>query len=166
LKGHEYFFEAVPPISEAVPDVKFLLVGDGIYRKKYEGCEAEFTGLVRPEEIPGCIARMSVLVHLSLREGLPRALPQALAAGKPVVAYDCDGAREICLDSQTGFLVQPGDLTNLKERLLQLAGNPPLCKMLGLSGSDFVRKNFAVEKMVDDQYNVYLKLAAERGIRA
>ena len=53
---------------------------------------------------------MDALVHLSLREGLPRALPQALAAGKPVVAYDCDGAQEVCLDNETGFLVPPGDL--------------------------------------------------------
>ena len=48
---------------------------------------------------------MDALVHLSLREGLPRALPQALAAGKPVVAYDCDGAREVCRDGESGFLV-------------------------------------------------------------
>ena len=53
---------------------------------------------------------MDALVHLSLREGLPRALPQALAAGKPVIAYDCDGAREVCLEDETGFLVPPGDL--------------------------------------------------------
>ena len=70
---------------------------------------------------------MDALVHLSLREGLPRALPQALAAAKPVVAYDCDGASEVCLDGQTGFLVQPGDLTGLKNRLLQLAERRRRC---------------------------------------
>jgi glycosyltransferase involved in cell wall biosynthesis len=108
---------------------------------------------------------MDALVHLSLREGLPRALPQALAAAKPVVAYDCDGAREVCLDGQTGFLVQPGDLTALKNRLLQLASDAALREKLGRSGQDFVRENFAVKKMVDAIYNLYLKLAAERGIR-
>ena len=105
---------------------------------------------------------MDALVHLSLREGLPRALPQALAAGKPVVAYDCDGAREVCLDGQTGFLVQPGDLTGLKNRLLQLAGDAALREKLGQSGQEFVRENFAVEKMVDAIYNLYLKLAAAK----
>jgi glycosyltransferase involved in cell wall biosynthesis len=90
-----------------------------------------------------------------LREGLPRALPQALAAGKPVVAYDCDGAREVCRDDQTGFLVQPGDTTALKNRLLQLAADPRLRERLGRRGREFVRNNFAVEKMVEDIYNLY-----------
>ena len=108
---------------------------------------------------------MDTLVHLSLREGLPRALPQALAAAKPVVAYDCDGAGEVCFDGKTGFLIQPGDLTGLSERLLQIGNDPALCRKIGRSGQDFVRDNFAVEKMVDAIYNLYLKLAAERGIR-
>jgi glycosyltransferase involved in cell wall biosynthesis len=103
---------------------------------------------------------MDALVHLSLREGLPRTLPQALAAAKPVVAYDCDGAREVCFDGQTGFLVPPGDLTGLKNRLLQIANDPALCRRLGKSGTDFVREHFAIEKMVDAIYNLYLKLAA------
>ena len=50
---------------------------------------------------------MDILVHASLREGLPRALPQALIAGKPVVSYDIDGAREVAINGQTGFLVPP-----------------------------------------------------------
>ena len=108
---------------------------------------------------------MDALVHLSSREGLPRALPQALAAAKPVVAYDCDGAREVCVNGQTGFLVKPGDLTGLKNRLLQLADDAALRGKLGRAGQQFVRDNFAVEKMVDAIYNLYLKLAAERGIR-
>jgi glycosyltransferase involved in cell wall biosynthesis len=103
---------------------------------------------------------MDALVHLSLREGLPRALPQALGAAKPVVAYDCDGAREICIENETGFLIQPGNLNKLTNRLLQLASDPALCKKLGKCGQGFVRENFAVEKMVDAIYNLYLKLAA------
>ena len=103
---------------------------------------------------------MDALVHLSLREGLPRALPQALAAARPVVAYDCDGAREVCLEGQTGFLIQPGDLAGLKNRLLQLADDAALREKLGRSGRQFVRENFAVENMVDAIYNLYLKLAA------
>ncbi|HTV75421.1 MAG TPA: glycosyltransferase, partial [Candidatus Baltobacteraceae bacterium] len=104
------------------------------------------------------------LVHLSLREGLPRALPQALAAAKPVVAYDCDGAREICFDGKTGFLIQPGDLKSLTEKIILLANDSALREKLGRAGSDFVRENFSVEQMVASIYNLYLKLAAGRGI--
>ena len=125
-----------------------------------------FTGLVPPAEVPALVGIMDALVHLSLREGLPRALPQALAAARPVVAYDCDGAGEVCLDGQTGFLIRPGDLPNLTRRLLQLAEQPQLRAQLGARGQAFVRENFAVEKMVADTHALYLQLAAARGLRA
>jgi glycosyltransferase involved in cell wall biosynthesis len=173
LKGHDDLFAIAPELVRRNPKIKFLLVGDGEWRARFEnlarslGLEKHFifVGLVPPADVPRYVGIMDALVHLSLREGLPRALPQALAAGKPVIAYDCDGAREICLDGQTGFLIQPGDLKNLAEKILQLAGDSALRKKLGESGRDFVRENFAVEKMVDAIYNLYLKLAAECGIR-
>jgi glycosyltransferase involved in cell wall biosynthesis len=167
LKGHDDLFAAAPELVRQNPKMKFLLIGDGEWRGRFErlakthGVERHFifTGLVPPGEIPKYTGIMDALVHLSLREGLPRALPQALAAGKPVVAYDCDGAREACRDGDTGFLVPPGDLAALKDRLLKLAGDPALCKKMGEAGRNFVRENFPVEKMVHDIYNLYTKLA-------
>jgi glycosyltransferase involved in cell wall biosynthesis len=173
LKGHDDLFAVAPEIVRQNPKIKFLLVGDGAWRGRFEnlartrGLEKHFVfaGLVPPADMPRYVGIMDALVHLSLREGLPRALPQALAAGKPVVAYDCDGAREVCLDGKTGLLVRPGDLTGLKNHLLQLASDTTQRELLGQSGQRFVRENFAVEKMVDAIYHLYLKLAAERGIR-
>jgi glycosyltransferase involved in cell wall biosynthesis len=173
LKGHDDLLTVAPELIRQNPKIKFLLVGDGEWRSRLQALARDhgvernfaFAGLVPPAEVPRYIGIMDALVHLSLREGLPRALPQALAAGKPVIAYDCDGAREICLDGQTGFLIPPGDLSALKARLLQLAGDKELCLKLGSAGSGFVRENFAVEKMVDEIYNLYQKLAAERGSR-
>lgn len=174
LKGHDDLFTVAPEIVRQNPKIKFLLVGDGEWRGRFEKMATDsglrnhfiFTGLVPPAEVSKYVGIMDALVHLSLREGLPRALPQALAAGKPVIAYDCDGAREVCLDEKTGFLISPCDLANLKSRLLQLSNDSALCKTLGKSGSDFVRENFAVEKMVGAIYNLYQKLAAERGIKS
>ena len=173
LKGHDDLFAVAPELVRQNPKIKFLLVGDGEWRGRFEnlartlGLEKNFifVGLVPPAEVPRYVGIMDALAHLSLREGLPRALPQALAAAKPVVAYDCDGAREVCLDGETGFLVKPGDLAGLKKRLLQIAGDTALREKLGRTGQDFVCENFAVEKMVEAIYNLYLKLAAERGIR-
>lgn len=170
LKGHDDLFSIAPELVHQNSKIKFLLIGDGPWRERFEhlarsqGLEKHFifTGLVQPTEVPKYTGIMDALVHLSLREGLPRALPQALAAGKPVVAYDCDGASEVCRDDQTGFLIQPGDLATLKKRLLQLASDPALCRKMGQTGQEFVRENFPVEKMVQDTYNLYMKLAAAR----
>ena len=105
LKGHDDLLAVAPPLVQRCPQMKFLLVGDGPWRHRLEhrarslglGNHFIFAGLIPPHEVPRYVGIMDALVHLSLREGLPRALPQALAAARPVVAYDCDGAREICL---------------------------------------------------------------------
>ncbi len=172
LKGHDDLFAIAPELIRKFPNVKFLLVGDGIWRERFEQLARSlklekhfvFAGLVPPSDIPRYVGIMDILVHLSRREGLPRALPQALAAARPVVAYDCDGASEVCLDNETGFLIKPGDLASLTNRLALLAGDASLRARLGNRGQEFVRERFGVERMVDDLYALYRKLAAERGI--
>ncbi len=172
LKGHDDLFDIAPALVRNCPQIKFLLVGDGPWRDRLTqrarslGLERNFifTGLVPPVEVPRLIGIMDLVVHLSSREGLARALPQALAAARPIVAYDCDGANEVCRDNETGFLLRSGDLTRLTERLMQLAGNATLRERLGRQGRELVKERFAVERMVDDLYALYLKLAAESGI--
>jgi glycosyltransferase involved in cell wall biosynthesis len=172
LKGHADLLAAFQKILPQNPQARLLLVGDGALRKEIEnqvrasGLQDKviFTGLVPPGEVPRYVGIMDFLAHLSAREALSRALPQALAAGKPVVAYDFDGADEVCLEDETGFLVRTGDTATVAQRLLQLANDAPLRERLGRRGQQFVRENFAVERMVDNLYHLYLKLAAERGV--
>jgi glycosyltransferase involved in cell wall biosynthesis len=171
LKGHDDLFNVAPEVVRRFPQVKFLLVGDGLWRSRFEqkacllGLEKHFifAGLVPPEQVPQLIGIMDIVVHLSRREGLARALPQALAAARPIVAYDCDGANEVCVNDETGFLVTPGDLATLRERLIKLSGDAALRERLGSQGRVFVRERFAVETMVQDLFRLYLKLAP--GIR-
>jgi len=170
LKGHDDLLTAAPGLLKRCPCIKFLLIGDGEWRgrlqKRAEAMGLQkhvlFAGLVPPAQIPGYLGITDILVHLSRREGLPRALPQALAAGKPVVAYDCDGAGEVCLDGETGFLVRPDDLTTLTNRLVQLAENPALRELLGSRGREFVRRSFSVETMVANICTLYQQLMAKR----
>lgn len=174
LKGHDDLIEIVPMILKVWPSAKFLLVGGGEWRDRFEtrvresGLERHvvFTGLVPPSEIPQLIGIMDVLVHLSRREGLARALPQALAAEKPVVSYDCDGASEVCMEGQTGFLVRPGDLNALADRILELARNQLLRLRLGQQGRVFVEKHFSLETMIDQLEALYWRLARERELPA
>ncbi len=174
LKGHHELFAIAPELVRRCPRMKFLLVGDGPWRSRFENMAAAaglrdrfvFTGLVPPDEVPRYVGIMDSLVHLSLREGLARALPQALAAGKPVVAYDCDGAREVCLDGETGFLIRPGHTHRLIQSLETLANDAELRQRLGRGGQTFVSQNFSVETMVDALYRLYLRLVAQNRINA
>lgn len=170
LKGHEDLFAMAPDLVHRCPRVKFLLVGDGVWRTRLEQLAAAsglrdrvvFAGLVPPADVARYVGIMDILVHLSQREGLPRALPQALAAAKPVVAYDSDGAREVCFDNETGFLVRPGHTHRLVQSLQLLVESPQLREQFGARGRDFVRRHFSVEMMVDDLYRLYQRLTKAR----
>jgi glycosyltransferase involved in cell wall biosynthesis len=169
LKGHEDLLLVVKRIIPDCPNAHLLFVGDGSLRPHIKNRVRElglsskvtFTGLVPPGEVPHYVGIMDCLAHLSTREALSRALPQALAAGKPVVSYDFDGANEVCLDGQTGFLVKQGHETAVVERLLLLASDPKLRAELGHRGQRFVRENFEVTDMVENIYARYETLLAK-----
>ncbi len=170
LKGHDDLFAVASRLVRAVPRIKFLLVGDGPWRGRFEQRAGAlgladrfvFAGLVPPDRVPPLIGIMDVLVHLSTREGLARALPQALAAGRPVVAYACDGAPEVCHDGETGFLVPPRDLEGVESRLAQLSLDSELRTRLGSRGREFVRDRFGVARMVEELYELYRAIGSQR----
>ena len=151
-------------------------MGDGALRNEIEAQarapelagKVIFTGLVPPGEVPRYVGIMDCLAHLSSREALSRALPQALAAGKPVVAYDFDGADEVCLEGETGFLVRTGDVSTVTRRLLQLAGDAAVARTARPArASDLSGKILPSKPWWTGFITLYLKLAAEnfRGIR-
>lgn len=171
LKGHDDLLSIAPSLVRKCPKLKLLFVGDGAWRRRLErdfdeaglGNHTQFVGLVPPEAVPQYVGVMDVLVHLSRREGLPRALPQAMAAGKPVVAYDCDGAGEVCIEGETGFLVRTGDRSSLAHRLFELANNPSMRESLGQRGREMAKNRFSVERMVAELYGLYSRLLSRRG---
>jgi glycosyltransferase involved in cell wall biosynthesis len=167
LKGHEDVIRAAVHVVKANPNVRFLLIGDGILREALQRqIEAagltmhfQFAGLVPPRRIPEYISPMDMLVHASLREGLARALPQALIAGKPVVSYNIDGACEVVINGQTGILVPP-QWEALIEPLTQLAGDAALRFRLGQAGRDRFTPQFRHEFMtrrIRELYQCVLK---------
>jgi len=166
LKGHDDLLDVAPALVRKVPQLKFVFLGDGAWRGRLEARvralglaeHVRFVGLVPPAEIPAWMGILDVVVHLSRREGLPRALPQALAAGKPVVAYACDGAPEVCRPGETGFLVTPGDRAGLEQAILRLLQDAGLRQRLGQQGRAWVRQHFDVQTMVDALHALYVRL--------
>lgn len=171
LKGHEYLVEAAREVTAQNPNVRFLLVGDGVLRTEIEAAIAEhnlqkffvFTGLVPPSEIPQLVSAMDALVHVSLREGLARALPQALISGKPVVSFDIDGAREVCISNETGFLIAPKDISELTEALLKLADDRQLREQLGSTGQQRFTQQFRHQTMTEQIRELYESILLGNG---
>lgn len=163
LKGHKYLVEAAQAVVASNPRVHFLLVGDGTLRSEIESqIEAggltdhfHFTGLVPPTDVPQYLGAMDVLAHTSLREGLARALPQALLAGKPVVSFDIDGAREVCITEHTGILTMPKDIAALSDAIIRLAKNPELRQKFGAAGRAKCKEMYSHQLMTDRIRAIY-----------
>jgi glycosyltransferase involved in cell wall biosynthesis len=166
LKGHDDVIRAARSVIDAAPNVRFLFVGDGIFRERLQQQIADaglseyfqFTGLVPPERIPELIAGMDIVVHASLREGLARVLPQALISGKPVVSYDVDGAREVVIDDETGFLIPPRDVVLLADKLKLLAADAAMRDRFGQEGRRRCAEVFRHEHMTTELRELYQKV--------
>lgn len=172
LKGHTYVIQAAKQACKSNPNVKFLFVGDGILRESFEQQIAAnglsdrfvFVGLVPPDHVPRYIGAMDVLIHTSLREGLARALPQALIAGKPAISYDIDGAREVILQDETGLLLPPMEVNGLANAILKLASDSDLRSKLGKRGAELFTEQFRHEHMTDVVRRIYANVLVERDL--
>lgn len=172
LKGHGDVIAAAKEVIGQNPNVRFLFIGDGVLRPVLEqqinqlglGEYFQFTGLVPPARIPEYLGAIDLLVHASLREGLARALPQALIAGKPVVSYDVDGAREVTITGETGCLVPPQAVGLLATSLSLLAGDAELRARLGQTGQERFTDQFRHETMTRRIREVYSQILASQGL--
>jgi glycosyltransferase involved in cell wall biosynthesis len=173
LKGHADVVRAAEQVVAADSRVRFLFVGDGALAQRiHEQIRAAklddyfyFTGLVPPERIPALVSAMDLVVHASLREGLARALVQALLAGKPVVSYDVDGAREVVVTDQTGILVPPRDVAELAAAMIRLAADPALRARLGGCGRERFTDQFRHELMTGKLRALYERILASKAVQ-
>ncbi|MCI0563562.1 MAG: glycosyltransferase, partial [Nitrososphaera sp.] len=100
----------------------------------------------------------------SLWEGLPIAFLESMSAGKPIVANNVDGASDVVIDGETGFLVTPRQPREMAERILYLLNNENLCSEMGRVAQQ--RSNyFSKDRMVAQVESLYkgLHFAAQRG---
>ncbi len=166
LKGHEFVIAAAQKIVREHPNTKFLFVGNGILRDQYQqyidslGLTKNFifTGLVPPDRVPELIHAMDIVVHTSLWEGLARVLPQGLIAGKPVVSYDVDGAREVVISGETGYLLPPKSVEELSHALNILVADPALRESFGNAGRDRFTDQFRHQTMTRRIREVYAEV--------
>ena len=156
LKGYDILLQAASLVVKEIPTVQFLVVGDGELQSwiKHQILKLNltknfiFAGLIDPGCIHNYTALMDFLVHLSLREGLPRSVVQALASSKPAIGFALDGTPEVILNNKTGILCKPGDPQDVAKAILKLIKNPEKSKEMGNKGREFVRKRWDWHHMV------------------
>jgi len=153
-------------------DACLCLVGDGPDRDDVEE-RAHRLGIVRScfflgyqDDVAPFYAAFDALVLPSANEGTPVSAIETLASGRPVVATRVGGVPDVVRDGVDGFLVEPGDVHGLAERLGVLAADPALARRMGDAGREHVLSRYSVERLVDDVDALYRKLLAEKGLAA
>jgi len=95
------------------------------------------------------IAQSDLLWHLSLHEGLPRAVVQALATGIPAIGFALDGTPEASINGETGYTTAAEDVNAVTARTLELFQNDDLRRSMGAKGKEKVLKQFDWQLMAD-----------------
>jgi glycosyltransferase involved in cell wall biosynthesis len=167
-KGQHYLIEAAALVVKQVPDVRFVILGEGELREQLER-EIRHKHLERHVFLAGfrgnpieLTKSFDVFVMSSLTEGLCTALVDAMAAARPAVATTAGGIPEVVVDGETGFLVPPKDAAAMAARIVQLLKDPALRERMGLAGLARARARFTVERMVEETNAVYERAAGTR----
>jgi glycosyltransferase involved in cell wall biosynthesis len=163
-KGHSGFLRIAARIHRQLPDVEFLLAGDGPLRRELEqeaqtlGLGAHVAFLGDRRDIPAVLASMDVAVLTSDSEGLSNVILEAMAAGLPVVAYDVGGNAEL-VNEQRGALVAAGDeaaFAAAVERILADCSSSSLSRQqMGRNARGFAEENFGLERVRNRYLEVY-----------
>ncbi|MFQ5429622.1 MAG: glycosyltransferase family 4 protein [Phycisphaerae bacterium] len=165
-KGYEQLIEIIALAVRAEPNLRFLWVGDGADRARYEAALTRrglrdrviLCGLVPPAEMPRILSAIDILAHTSQWEGLPRAVVQALLMEKPAVSFAIDGAPEVVWPGQTGELVELGDLGGFAKAVVDLARDPARRAAYGRCGRSRCLREFDHTRMVDRLDSLYRRL--------
>lgn len=155
-------------INQSLPGVRFVLVGDGALRGNIEKLISKYNLrrnmflLGWRDDIQEILSIVDVFVLTSLWEGLPISVLEAIASGKPVVATDTGGIKEVVFENKTGFLVSPGDVKTMAEKVKILLNNKDLRFKIGNNARGRLGESYRLDSMVKNTEELYKNLLSVR----
>ncbi|MCK5173263.1 MAG: glycosyltransferase family 4 protein [Planctomycetes bacterium] len=170
VKRIEDFLKAVSRLKQRGIDVSCVIAGTGPLEKKLREMLGplqldECVNMVGFIDYPhGLIAASDIVILCSEKEGIPRAIMEAMVLGKPVVATDVLGTQELVVDGETGFLVPLGDAETIAQKIELLANDREMREQMGDSGLKRVTSKFNESHITDLLYEFYIKQARESEI--
>lgn len=154
-KGVREFVASARQVKRAYPHAEFHLVGwvdenpDAICQSELDAWVSE--GVVKYlgklEDVRPAIARCSVYVLPSYREGTPRTVLEAMAMGRAVITTDAPGCRETVIPGVNGFLVPVKDVDRLAEAMLKFMESPVLAREMGARSREIAEQKYDVRKV-------------------
>lgn len=165
-KGPQYLVEAIPRVLSEFPEASFDFVGDGPLRHSLAKRMAELglNGQARmcgkvPEVVP-VLQRAGMVVRPSLTEGMPLAVMEAMACGRPVVASRVGGTADLIHDGETGILFEPGNVDGLSAGLIDLLDDGPRAAMIGRRAREWAERRMTWERVSHGYERLYEEVAS------
>jgi glycosyltransferase involved in cell wall biosynthesis len=157
-KSVEVFIRAVQEAHRGDPRVRGLIAGGGPeleYARRLAGEDGIVRVLGERSDVPEILNAADVACLSSNAEGVPMALLEAMALGKPIVATDVGGIPEAVEHEKTGLLVPMGDVESFAAALLRLAASRVLTEQFALAAKERHRARFGVDRMIEDYVVVF-----------
>ena len=168
-KGIQYLIEALPRILQAMPQARYLLVGDGEHRAALQALAQKHSVAERVifagsrTAIPDLLAAADLFVLPTLTEALPTVLAEAMAAQLPIVASKVGGVPEMVEDRRNGLLVPPAEPASLADACLKILQNPAQAQAMAAAGRQIVEEKFNITRHVQQLGDIYQEILAARG---
>jgi L-malate glycosyltransferase len=163
-KGQRHLVEAARLVVQQMPDVRFVILGEGELREQLERQVNEHH-LQKHVLLPGfrtdaigCIKGFDLFAMSSVTEGLGTSLLDAMACARPIVATTAGGIPEIVEDGVTGLLVPPRDHAAMTDAIVRMLKETARRERMGAAGLERVTALFTVDRMVDETAAVYARL--------
>ncbi len=163
-KNHEVIIRTVKQLKEECKDIVLLLVGDGDLKDKLEeyseilGVQGFVRFLGERSDVPELLFAADIFVLSSLTEGVPGVLIEAGLAGKPSVAWDVAGVKEVLQNDITGFVTPYGDEVRFNEKIQDLLHDPERSMNMGKEAMRHCRDKFNIEECVTEHIALFEKL--------
>lgn len=163
-KGVGEFVRAARLVKEQGVGGRFLLVGRSdldnpaaISHKQLQAWmrEGSIEWWDHTDDMPAVLGMATIVVLPSYREGLPKVLLEAAACGKPLIATDIPGCRDIVRHQINGLLVPPRDSIALADAIAALLGNPQQRLAMGRAGREMVLQQYSVSKIAGETLALY-----------
>jgi glycosyltransferase involved in cell wall biosynthesis len=143
--------KGVRELVAAANGLPLVVAGDGPLRDEVPGA----LGFVPHDELVGLYERAAVVACPSRREGFGVVCAEAMAYGRPVVAGDVGGLRDLVVHEETGLLVEPGDVAGLRAALERLLGDADLRRRFGEAGRARISEHFTWQRFEDETLRAY-----------
>lgn len=165
-KGSYDLLEALAAIDQKLPEtIKVWMCGDedveGVKRRAAElGLQnrVEHVGWVAGKEWEDCLNRAMLHVLPSYREGLPMSILETMGQGIPNISTNIASIPEVIRDGENGFLITPGDVKALQDRILQLVSDDGLRREFSEKGARLIREEFSLKASIDRLEHFYEEL--------